>query len=132
MQGEQEKLLRLQLFPVTGDLTPPRGETALHQFSIAALNDQGRQIWLPQWAKGLPTDQTVGPKVPEDLLALLTDRSVGHLPGVAAFLAQTVMGAAILSGTVVEVARGASPVAPMAVGLGASKEEVAAAAADNS
>ena len=141
MEGEQEKLLRLQIFPVTEDLTTPRQETALHQFSIAALNDRGRQIWLPQRAKGLPmepsapwgleanlkegflqtrvtipkaslADQTVGPKVPEGPLALLPDRPVDHLPGVAAFLAQTVMGAAVHSGaavaaTVLEVFPGA-------------------------
>ena len=155
MEGEQEKLLRLQVFPIIEDLTTPRRETALHQFSIAALNDRGRQIWLPQGAKGLPmepsahwgleaklkegflqtrvtipkaslADQTVGPKVPEGPLALLTNPPVDHLPGVAAFLAQTVMGAAVHSGAVVGVARGASPVAAFQVAT------VAVAAADKS
>ncbi len=49
-------------------------------------------------------------KAPEDPLVLLTDRPVGRLPEVAAFLAQTVMGAAVHSGAAVGVARGASPV----------------------
>jgi hypothetical protein len=155
MEGEQEKLLRLRVFPVTEDLTTPRRETALHQFSIAALNDRGRQIWLAQRAKGLPMEpsapwgleanlkegflqtrvtmpktslanQTVGPKVPEGPLTLLTDRPVGHLPGVAAYRAQTVMGAAVHSGAVVGVAQGASPVAAFQVAT------VAVAAADKS
>jgi len=57
-------------------------------------------------------DRTVGPKVLEDPLALLTDRSVDRLPRVAAFPAQTVMQAAVHSGAVVAgVAPGASPVA---------------------
>jgi len=155
MEGEQEKLLRLQIFPVTEDLTTLRRETALHQFSVAVLSDRGRQIWLPQREKGLPMepsahwgleaklkegflqtrvtmpkaslgDQTVGPKVPEGPLALLTNPPVDHLPGVAAFLAQTVMGAAVHSGAVVGVARGASPVAAFQVAT------VAVAAADKS
>ena len=65
---------------------------------------------MPHWAKGLLTDQTVGPKVPEDPSTLSTDRLVDHLLGEAASLAQTAMGAAVHSGTVVGVAQGASPV----------------------
>lgn len=89
---------------------PLRPETALRQFSIAVSNNRGRQIRLPHWAKGLVTDQTVGPKVPEDPSTLQTDRLVDHLLVEAALLAQTAMGAAVHSGTVVGVAQRASPV----------------------
>lgn len=164
MEGEQEKLLGLQIFPVTEDLTPPRRGMALRRSSIAASNDQGRQIWPAQWVKGIPmetsvhwdleanleegfsqtpvttpkaslADQTVGPKVPENPSALPADRSVDHLPGVAAFPAQTVMAEAVHSGTVaVEVGREASPVVAslVAIRLEASLVDmVAVAAVDN-
>ena len=50
-------------------------------------------------------------KLQEEPSAVRADPSVDHLPGVAAFLAQTVTEEAVHSGTVVgEVARGASPV----------------------
>jgi hypothetical protein len=70
-------------------------------------------------------------KLQEEPSAVRADRSVDHLPGVAAFLAQTVTEEAVHSGTVVVVAREASPVAaslavPMVVDLGAPTEEVAA------
>lgn len=52
------------------------------------------------------------PKVPEEPSAVRADRSAHHLQGAAASLAQTVMGEAVHSGTVVvEVGREASPVA---------------------
>ena len=72
---------------------------------------------MPHWAKGLLTDQTVGPKVPEDPSTLQTDRLVGRLPVEAASLAQIAMGAAAHSGTVVGVAQGASPGEASLVGI---------------
>jgi hypothetical protein len=67
----------------------------------------------------LLADQTIRPKVQGDPSALPTDRSVDHLPAVAALLAQTAMGAAVHSGTVVGLAQGASPVeaSPAAIRL---------------
>ena len=70
----------------------------------------------------LLADQAIGPKVQGDPSALPTDRPVDHLPAVAALLAQTAMGAAVHSGTVVGLAQGASPVeaSPAAIRLAVS------------
>ena len=80
----------------------------------------------------LLADQAIGPKVQGDPSALPTDRSVDHLPTVAALLAQTAMGAAVHSSTVVGLAQGASPVeaSPAAIPLEASPV-VAVAVVDN-
>ena len=128
------------IFLIAEDLTPPMSIKALRQFSIAVLNDQGLQTSLPHWVEGLTmetsahsdldanlkegfsqvrvtmpkaslVDQAVGPKAPEDPLALRAGRSA-PLPAAVALLAQIAMGAAVRSeAAVAGVAREASPAA---------------------
>ncbi len=108
-------------------------ETSVH-WGLEANLEEGFSQTRVTMSEASLADQTVCPKVPEDPLTLLIDRPVDHLPGVAAFLAQTVMEEAVHSGTVVGVARGASPVAVsrVAIRLEVSRvATVAVAAVDN-
>jgi len=85
-------------------------ETSVHSDPDANLKEGFSQVRVTM-PKASLVDQAVGPKAPEDPLALRAGRSA-PLPAAVALLAQIAMGAAVRSeAAVAGVAREASPAA---------------------